>query len=100
MNDLINVKTLSQAGMVVLLSIVVVSGIAGYWVPGSYYTEMKADRDKWEQSALNALTTAKQVSSVRMPIMAQSPVNTSVKPTPENVKSQLDLLKKINNIPQ
>jgi hypothetical protein len=90
----LTVDNLSKVGVVTLLSIVLVTGASGYWVWGTTYTEMKVDRDRWEAIALDGLKAAKQLSSVRIPIMDSAPQ----KPTPENVKSQLDLIKRLNNI--
>lgn len=96
--NLFTVENISKAGVVTLLAIVLITGATGVWVWGSTYNEVKADRDKWEKIALDGLTTARQVSKARLPYMMAAPSTSSKELRPEDIKSQLELIKKLNHV--
>lgn len=96
--NLLTVDNLSKVGVVALLCIILVTGSTGVWVWGSQLVAMTAEKDKWEQLALDTMTTAKKVSVVRMPIMSVGPTDPNHKPTADEVRKELDLLKHINKV--
>jgi hypothetical protein len=52
----------SKVGLATLLILVIIGGSQGYWVYGSTYKDMVADRDVWKELALKATQVAERTT--------------------------------------
>lgn len=60
------VKWISGASAATLLAVAVVTNVAGVWVSGKLYEEVKVERNEWKKLALDGLKTAESASKVRL----------------------------------
>jgi hypothetical protein len=100
MDKLLTVDNIGKVGVIGLLLLILVTGSSGYWVWGTTYSEVKTERDEWKKTALDGLRVAKEVSPVRMPILATPGANGAslvASVTPSDVREQLNLVKNLNS---
>jgi hypothetical protein len=83
----------SKVSLAVVLMVILVGGVNGYWVAGSTYREMVADRNEWKNLALQGtnlavrtLRPAHHVYGASEPFPAPLPKEAR----PEDVKEKLE----------
>jgi hypothetical protein len=87
----------SKLSLALVLMIILFGGVSGYWVAGSTYRDMMADRDVWKGLALKGTKVAQEAGWPGWHgTQGENPVATpplSSNPTPSQVDEKLNSLR-------